>query len=98
MSTNGKLPDKQQAFANEYLIDLNASAAFRRADYMAAGNAAEVNAHRLLRNAKVQCAIQKAFTERPKRTQITQDTGCLPSTLVWRSRTFGIIRRGGLMA
>ncbi|MCL6458057.1 MAG: terminase small subunit, partial [Gorillibacterium sp.] len=56
-----------------YLIDLNATAAYRRAGYTAKGNAAEVNAHRLLSNTKVQEAIQKAMGAREKRTEITQD-------------------------
>ncbi|PTR14369.1 phage terminase small subunit [Nitrosospira sp. Nsp2] len=50
---------KQQRFANEYCIDLNATAAYVRAGYNARGNAAEACASRLLSNAKVQQAIQE---------------------------------------
>jgi phage terminase small subunit len=50
---------KQQRFANEYCVDLNATAAYRRAGYNAQGNAAEACASRLLSNAKVQQAIQE---------------------------------------
>jgi phage terminase small subunit len=48
------LTPKQERFIAEYLIDLNATAAYKRAGYVAKGNAAEVNASRLLRNAQVQ--------------------------------------------
>lgn len=68
-----KLTEKQQRFADEYLIDLNATQAYIRAGYKAKGNAAEVNANRLLRNAKVQSYIQERMKEREKRTEITQD-------------------------
>lgn len=61
---------KQQRFAEEYLIDLNATAAYRRAGYAAMGNAAEVNAARLLRNAQVQAAVSEAQAERSRKTGI----------------------------
>lgn len=67
------LTGKQQRFVDEYLIDLNATQAYIRAGYTAKGNSAEVNANRLLRNAKVQECIQKAMDERSHRTQITAD-------------------------
>lgn len=68
-----KLSEKQKRFADEFLIDLNATAAYRRAGYTAKGNAAEVNASRLLSNAKVQEYIQKRQQDREQRTEITQD-------------------------
>ena len=61
---------KQQRFVEEYLIDLNATAAYRRAGYVAKGNAAEVNAARLLRNAQVQAAIVEAKAARSAETGI----------------------------
>jgi phage terminase small subunit len=64
---------KQLRFVEEYLIDLNATAAYRRAGYAAKGNAAEVNAARLLRNAKVQEAIVTEQAKRSERTAITAD-------------------------
>lgn len=51
------LTPKQQRFVDAYLVDLNATQAYIRAGYMARGNAAEVNAARLLRNAQVTAAI-----------------------------------------
>lgn len=50
---------KQQRFAAEYCVDLNATAAYKRAGYNARGNSAEAAASRLLSNVKVQQAIQE---------------------------------------
>ncbi|MBR8193125.1 terminase small subunit [Burkholderia vietnamiensis] len=68
-----KLTAKRQRFVDEYLRDLNATAAYKRAGYAAQGNAAEVNAARLLRNAQVQITIAAAMKARSERTHITQD-------------------------
>jgi phage terminase small subunit len=54
-----ELTFKQQRFAAEYCIDLNATAAYSRAGYAARGNSAEAAASRLLSNVKVQQAIQE---------------------------------------
>lgn len=62
---------KQEAFVREYLIDLNASAAYLRAGYRT-GNS-NVCGPRLLANAGIQGSIQQAIAERSKRTEITQD-------------------------
>lgn len=70
---NNKLTAKQKAFVDEYLKDLNATAAYKRAGYTAKGNSAEVNAGRLLRNAQVASAVQSAMDERAQRTQIDAD-------------------------
>jgi phage terminase small subunit len=67
------LSPKQARFVDEYLLDLNASAAYRRAGYSARGNAAEVTAHQLLRNPKVAAAIAEAQASRSTRTRITVD-------------------------
>jgi hypothetical protein len=68
-----KLTPKQAAFVQEYIIDLNGSAAYRRAGYKAIGHAAEANASRLLRNAEVAAAIVEAQAARAQRTQVTAD-------------------------
>ena len=62
---------KQQAFVNEYLIDLNATQAAIRAGYSERG--AEVQGHRLLSNANVAHAIAEAQAKREQRTQINAD-------------------------
>lgn len=65
------LTNKQMNFVNEYMKDMNATAAYRRAGYRAKGNAAEVNASRLLSNAKVQAEIAKRTEELKKKSDLT---------------------------
>lgn len=64
---------KQERFATEYCVDLNATAAYRRAGYIATGNAAEACASRLLRNAKVQQIIQEQEKEIASRCAVTEE-------------------------
>lgn len=66
-----KLTAKQQAFVDEYLIDLNATQAAIRAGYSA--KTAEQQGSRMLSNVKVQQAVSQAMAERSKRTGINQD-------------------------
>ena len=66
-----KLTPKQSQFVQEYLVDLNASAAYRRAGYTS-GNA-DVNGSRLLGKASIQAAVQASMNERSKRIEVTQD-------------------------
>lgn len=54
---------KQQRFVQEYLIDLNASAAYKRAGYTATGNSAETNAVRLLRKDQVAREVKQALAK-----------------------------------
>jgi phage terminase small subunit len=54
-----KLNVKQKRFADYYMESGNAAASYIKAGYEAEGNAAEVNASRLLRNAKVLEYIKK---------------------------------------
>ncbi|WAZ73457.1 terminase small subunit [Providencia stuartii] len=70
---NYGLNDSQVKLVNEYLIDLNRAAAYKRAGYKGEGNTAYVNATRMLRNAKVSRAIADALAERERRTEIIQD-------------------------
>jgi phage terminase small subunit len=67
------LTPKQQRFVDEYLIDLNAAAAYKRAGYAARGNSAEASAARLLRNAQVRSFLTERMKARERRTEITQD-------------------------
>lgn len=68
------MTEKQKIFADEYLIDLNATQAYKVAypnvkkDETAASAAA-----RLLRNVNVQEYIDKRMKDREKRTEVTQD-------------------------
>jgi len=70
-----KLTPKQARFVEEYLAskDLNASEAYKRAGYKATGNAAGVEAHRLLKNPNIAKHIESAREERSKRTQVSAD-------------------------
>lgn len=66
-----KLTAKQQRFVEEYLLDLNGKQAAIRAGY--SRKTAEVQASRLLSNAKVAAAIAAAQAARSERTEITAD-------------------------
>jgi phage terminase small subunit len=70
MNGSTMLTAKQQRFVEEYLCDLNAAAAYRRAGYAALGNAAEVNAARLLRNAQVAAEIERRKKRRAEQAEI----------------------------
>jgi phage terminase small subunit len=65
------LNPKQKRFVEEYLIDLNGRQAAIRAGY--SPTTAEVQASRLLSNAKVRGALESAMRARSKRTEITAD-------------------------
>jgi phage terminase small subunit len=64
---------KQQRFRDEYLIDLNATRAYRAAGYRGDDNVCAVEGHRLLSNPKIAASIQDAMDKRSKRTAITAD-------------------------
>ncbi len=68
------LTDKQKLFADEYLIDLNATRAYK-AVYKNCKNdeTAAAAGARLLRNVKVEEYINQRMKDREKRTEITQD-------------------------
>jgi len=72
-NTKIELTPKQQRFAAEYCVDLNASAAYRRAGYNARGNSAEAAASRLLSNVKVQQAIQEKEKITAKRLEVNTE-------------------------
>ncbi|MBE5987135.1 MAG: terminase small subunit [Paenibacillaceae bacterium] len=68
------LTAKQKIFADEYLIDLNATRAYKVAyPKVKKDETAAANSSRMLRNAKVEDYIQKRMKDREKRTEITQD-------------------------
>ena len=62
-----KLSPKQQRFADEYLIDLNATQAAIRAGY--SPKSAEQQGSRLLRNAKVRAYIDERMAEHSRNEQ-----------------------------
>lgn len=66
-----KLNDKQKRFVDEYLVDLNATAAAKRAGY--SEKTACEQGSRLLANVKVQAEIQKRKVELQNKLEITQE-------------------------
>ncbi len=69
-----ELTPKQRAFIREYLVDLNATAAYVRAGYkVRTDNVAAVEAHKLLRNPKIAAAVAAAQAKRAARTEVSQD-------------------------
>jgi phage terminase small subunit len=74
MAKGDKLTPKQELFVKEYLIDLNATQAYKRAGYSAASdNIAGVEAHKLLKNPKIQAEIQKANNKRAEKLDISAE-------------------------
>jgi len=65
------LRPKQQVFVDEYLKDLNASAAARRAGY--SEKSVDALASQLMSIPKVAAAIKAALEEREARTKVSQD-------------------------
>jgi len=65
------LTPKQARFVEEYLVDLNASAAARRAGY--AARRADAMGHENLRKPEIAAAIAAAKAERSQRTKVDAD-------------------------
>ncbi len=65
------LTPKQARFVEEYLLDLNATAAAKRAGY--SERTAYAQGQRLLKHVEIAAAIQKAQDARSERTKINQD-------------------------
>lgn len=65
------LNDKQARFAEEYIIDLNATLAAQRAGY--SEKTAYSQGQRLLKHVEISSAITKAMSARENRTEISQD-------------------------
>jgi phage terminase small subunit len=66
------LNEKQRRFAEEYLIDLNATQAAIRAGYST--KTADRQGHRLLKNAEIQAAVTEGQRRRLRRVEVNQDT------------------------
>ena len=68
------LTEKQKIFADEYLVDLNATRAYRVAYPRVKKDAVAAQAgSRMLRNVKVADYIAERIEDRQKRTEVTQD-------------------------
>ncbi len=66
-----KLSTKQQLFVDEYLIDMNATEAAKRAGY--SEKTAYSQGQRLLKHVEIKKVFQKHMERRAERTEITQD-------------------------
>lgn len=62
--------DKQKTFCREYLIDYNATAAYKRAGYKDTSSA-EQNSCRLISKDKVKAEIRRLQTEKTKNMELT---------------------------
>ncbi|QDP65875.1 MAG: putative terminase small subunit [Prokaryotic dsDNA virus sp.] len=65
------LTGKRLLFVDEFMIDMNATQAAKRAGY--SEKTAYSMGHELLKKPEIQAAIAEARAERSKRTEITQD-------------------------
>ena len=70
----GAITEKQKRFADEWLVDLNGTRAYKTAyPSVKKDETAKAAASRLLTNVNVKAYIQERQKEREKRTEITQD-------------------------
>lgn len=71
----GAITEKQKRFADEWLVDLNGTRAYKVAyPSVKKDETAKAAASRLLTNVNVKAYIQERQKEREKRTEITQDS------------------------
>lgn len=71
----GVITEKQKRFADEWLVDLNGTRAYKAAyPSVKKDETAKAAASRLLTNVNVKAYIQERQKEREKRTEITQDS------------------------
>ena len=63
----------QERFCEEYLIDLNATAAYTRAGYAGNSETARRNAYKLLTRTDISTRVQQLKAERSERCQISGD-------------------------
>jgi phage terminase small subunit len=73
MAKKKKLSAEERQFVLEYLVDLNAAAAYRRVHPTVTEESAWVLGSRWLRKVNVQQAIREAQAARARRTEITGD-------------------------
>lgn len=69
-----KLTPKQELFIREYLIDLNATQAYKRAGYKVKNDAvAGVMGHRLLKNDKIMRAVEEENNKRKEKLELSAE-------------------------
>lgn len=67
------LTPKEKAFVREYLVDLNQTAAAKRAGYGGTHDSSKQLGAKLMRKAGIKRAIKQAMDARAKRTNVTAD-------------------------
>ncbi len=82
--TQRPMTPRQHRFVEEYLVDLNATQAARRAGYSA--KSAAGRGSRLLRNPAIAAAIEKAQDQRAARTSMPLPSSCDAMKLAGRLR------------
>lgn len=92
-----KLNDRQERFVDEYLVDLNATAAAKRAGY--SEKTARSQGQRLLTNVDIQAAIQKRQARLQGKLEITQERVLeeLAAIAFANGTDFATINRNGLV-
>lgn len=92
-----KLNDKQKRFVDEYLVDLNATAAAKRAGY--SEKTAYSMGQRLLKKVEIQAAIQKRQETLRGKLEITQERVLeeLAAIAFANGTDFATINRNGLV-
>ena len=87
------MTEKQMAFANEYLIDENATRAYRKVyPDCKTDNSAATCGRRLLRNVQIKKYLQKRMKDREKRTEIKQDDVLRELAYIAFSKTSDYVR------
>lgn len=90
---------KQKIFADEYLIDLNATRAYRVAyPSVKKDETARANGSRMLTNANVAKYISERMQERQQRTEVTQDRVIreLAAIAFSKATDYAIVRGGAV--
>ena len=87
------MTEKQKIFADEYLIDLNATQAAIRAGYSA--KTADQQGSRMLANVKVKQAVAEKQAQRSKRTGVNQDRVVLELAKVAFAKMTDIVDSNG---
>lgn len=72
-SADKPFPPKVQRFIDEYLVDLNGTAAYQRAGYKAKPTSADANARRLLGNARIYAEIARRQAKTAENLEISRE-------------------------
>lgn len=94
-SNSHRLTAKQQRFVEEYLVDLSAAAAARRAGY--SKKTAGVIGPENLQKPGIAAAISEALAERSSRTEVTADRVVMELARIGFADLRGVFTEGGFL-